>query len=241
MTAPWFYIANLPRIEGELRLDAREARHATGSKRLGVGDEITLFDGSGELARAELIEVSRESTRVRVTERWTAPEPQRTVHIAAAIPKGSRGADMISMITQLGVTTFTALECARSVVSRIPVERWQRVASEACKQCRRPRFLEIAEPLTPLEFVRQRSEETTTVFGHVRAPGDEDYGYSWRTAANPIGILIGPEGGFDPDEISQLIASGAKPANLGEYILRIETAVVTAASLALLEAPTDHD
>lgn len=105
-------------------------------------------------------------------------------------------------------------------------QRWQRIADEAGRQCGTAWVPQIALPL-PLQETLPLIKECAPVFVGALTPGvkplREEIG-KWKTPPAHAGWYIGPEGDFTPDEVSTLVQAGAIPVNLGELILRTETA-----------------
>ena len=165
MADPWFHVAELP-AEGELaRLDEDEARHARSVRRLAAGDGVVLFDGRGRRAAAVLCEVGRKGVSARVDAIAEQPRPQPALHLVSAMPKGDRLAQMLSIGTQLGMTSLTPLECRRSVArpGAAARERWPRILREACKQSRRTWVPEIHEACTPEQIFGRKDENDALI------------------------------------------------------------------------------
>jgi 16S rRNA (uracil1498-N3)-methyltransferase len=99
----------------EVELPPTEARHAIRSRRLRAGDAVTLFDGRGRSCPGEIIRVDGARVAVR-TGPADVDATDRTVVIAAALPKGKRLAWMIQKLAELGVTEFLPVAFKRSVV-----------------------------------------------------------------------------------------------------------------------------
>jgi 16S rRNA (uracil1498-N3)-methyltransferase len=239
--APWFYLALVPHA-GELALlEVLEARHATRARRLAKGDPVVVFDGSGVTARAVLKEVSRHAVRAEITVREEHAHPAPALHLASALPKGDRIATLLSMTTQLGMTSFTPLACQNSVAraSGSAFARWERILREACKQSRRPHLPKLGAEASPEAWTQAIGADAATF---VLDPSGEPAGsvlasQSLRNA-EAIHLLIGPEGGMTAEELDTLVQSGARKLSLGAGILRIETACAAAiATLGLLRSP----
>lgn len=160
------------------------------------------------------------------------PAPRPAVHLACALPKGDRQGVLLDMATQLGVTRFTPLVCARGVVKPNPntLDRLRRICLEACKQSRRFYLPEIGEPLTPRELVRASAPGSL----RIAHPSADAVPLSAATGLNTLTLLIGPEGGFTDEEVQEAITAGARPFGLGTGILRIETAAIAALALTTL-------
>lgn len=229
---PWIHVDSLPDPGQTVALDADEARHAGRAHRLTTGGEIVLTDGRGSTARAELTLGGRREARARVLERTRHAPETPAIHLASALPKGDRLATLLSMATQLGLTTFTPLLCARSVVtpSENAPARWERILRESAKQSHRPHVPRIESPRTPDDVVGTAPGATVWLMDPEAGSGITG------TGSHPAGhlIVIGPEGGFTADEVRALVRDGARPVRLGGGVLRVETACV--AAIAVLRA-----
>ena len=115
------------------------------------------------------------------------------------------------------------------------VQKWQRIADEAAKQCGRTRPLQVAEVQALSGWLKQlEAEGTALLFCYEKEQqGIRDYLRS--SAASRYVVLIGPEGGFTPQEAELLLAAGAGSVSLGPRILRAETAAVAALSIVQYE------
>jgi 16S rRNA (uracil1498-N3)-methyltransferase len=223
----WFYAEAIPEPGEIVVLDAEETRHATRSRHLETGSEATLFDGQGRTARIRLAEVSRRSATAVVLEAQEHPAPRRRIHLACALPKGDRISTLLSMATQLGMTDFTPLAAQRSVVRPGPEapERWLRIVREAGKQSRRPWQPAFHPPQSPQEAAESAAPETRVWL--MDAEGEKPEAEHAQEAGDLL-LLVGPEGGFAPEELGQIKAAGARGLTLSSGILRIETAAVAA-------------
>jgi len=255
VSAPWFHTTRLPRAGESLALDADETRHASGARRLGEGDAVVLFDGRGGLAEATISgRAAGGGLEVRAGATTSVPPARPAVHVASALPKGERQATLVAMATQLGMASFTPLATMRSVArsGRNAAERWERVALAACKQSRNPWLPAFWAETTPQAFVAGRGTDLCIVLhpgegatGLRRALGEAGSGAAngipeaGSGIPSTIALLIGPEGGFEDDEVAACVTAGARWARLGTGILRTETAVV--AALAAVRAIVDLD
>jgi 16S rRNA (uracil1498-N3)-methyltransferase len=239
---PWFYLPLVP-DEGEMALlEDLEARHATRARRLAMGDPVVVFDGSGVTARAVLREVGRRVVRAEILAREEHAPPSPALHLASALPQGDRIAALLSMATQLGMTSFTPLACRNSVAraSGAAAARWERIVREACKQSRRPHLPQLGTEASPEAWLQAIGADGPAL---VLDPAGERAGSVLASEglrnATAIHLLIGPEGGFTTDELAALVQRGTRKFSLGAGILRIETAGVAAiATFGLLRGPT---
>jgi 16S rRNA (uracil1498-N3)-methyltransferase len=233
---PFFYaptLADGPR----LTVSGDEAHHAAAVQRLRVGDSLALFDGHGHVVRGRLLAVRARSREidVEVLERLSLPPPQPRTLLYAALPKGDRMSVLLDMGTQLGMSRFTPLLCARATVEPRPAapERWSRICLETCKQSRRAHLPELAPPLdisTAAE--RAAAQGARLLVAHPDANARPPH----ARATGAHAIFIGPEGGFTDGEIEYLRTRGAEIVTLGPRVLRIETAAVALLAALTLSA-----
>ncbi len=236
MTAPpWFYGPGLKERPALFDLAPEESRHLAGSRRLRVGDDITVFDGVGTTAAGQVLEIDSRQLKVRVALAGyqSVDEDLPRIHLMSAVPKGDRQSTLLDMATQLGMSDYTPLLCERgaSVPSERATARWQRIMIEACKQSRRPWIPKIHSPA---------SLKTVTTGKHgarqMMIVADLTGGRMSQISAlslDEIVLLVGPEGGFSSAEIGQIHETGATLVALGSALLRTETAAVALVSTTL--------
>lgn len=235
--APWFFAATGFSAGDSVLLDRDEARHAAGSKRLTVGDSVTLFDGRGTVASCTIraIEKKGRDVTVDVGEARTSPAPSPFIELAFALPKGDRLNTLLAMVIPLGVNALRPLRCARSVATfgEKSEGRWQRIMVEACKQSRRAHIPAIMLEVSFEEAIVEAIEsKRTPVVAH---PTGEPLINALGAKNSPDrALFIGPEGGFTDEEVAAASSTGAMIASLGDGILRIETAAVAMLATARL-------
>lgn len=212
------------------RLIEGEAQHVAKVMRAKIGDQITLFDGSGAEFLATITGLSRQAVDVEILERREIDrELARDLTIAVALPKGDRQQWLVEKLTELGATRLVPLVCQRSVAQ--PVEsalaRLRRWSIEAAKQCGRNRLLEIA---APEKWPHYAATATAAIrlFAH---PG-LDVKHALGGPNDALIAAIGPEGGWSEEEVAIALASGWQAVSLGPRILRVETAAIALTVLA---------
>jgi len=232
-----FYLPGLKESDTSVTLEGDEARHAAAVRRVRVSEEITVTDGQGLMGVCEVISVENKPPRVEASVRRVnrVPAP-RPIHLAAAMPKGDRQRVLLEMATQAGLNEFTPLYCARSVSKEgaNANERWQRFCLEAMKQSRRA-WLPRVNPAKGLkDFIDSLSGETVLVCA---SAGGESVQVLGRIEPDRgIAIVVGPEGGFTDDELDIIRQKGVLEVNLGDGVLRTETAAVVVTALTRLLA-----
>src|SRR5262249_7346690 len=183
-----FYV-NCPLGVGPVVLDGPEARHLATVCRVRPGETVCLFNGDGREYPARVTAVSKRDVSLDVT---IVESPLRElgfrVEVAAPLPKGDRAQFLVEKLTELGATSFTPLQTARSVVHprETKLDRLQRHVIEASKQCGRNVLMEV-RPLTDwAEFLRRGDLPAQKVLAH---PG----GAKWAPEVGVTAAAVGPE------------------------------------------------
>lgn len=222
-----FYCAELPRAGEYLTLAGAEAGHARAARRLTDGDSVWLFDGQGTVGYAVIVAADRRagSLRLKVQRRDVVPPAYPRLKLACALPKGERQTVLLDMATQLGMIEFYPLLCERSVVKpgHNAVQRWRRICLEACKQSRRAYLPVIHAPLTLIDVLANRDDRCALWVADPSGVAPSQVSSEGRTH---LLLIVGPEGGFSPTELTHLVDAGAQMINLGKAVLRTETAAI---------------
>lgn len=213
-------------------LEESEARHVGKVLRLGVGDNLYLLDERGWEYKAVITSKNSKTVEVEMLEK-TPPQKESslTIILGQALPKAQKMDYVVQKATELGVSAIIPFFSARSVPlldderSRKKLDRWQRVALEATKQCARVVVPQIKTAVSledilgkwddnSLKIMLWEDEKNTTLKDVLRK----------NKSFQKVIALVGPEGGFTPDEVSMAKHAGFKTVSLGKYILRTETA-----------------
>lgn len=216
-----------PGVPCGVTLQGDEGHHAARVMRVGEGDALTLFDGSGWEFDAEVLSVGRGEVRLSVTGGAEVDrEAPVRLTVGVAMPKGDRQKVLVEKLTELGVARLTPLRTERGVAQpkAAAIDKLRRLVVEASKQCGRNRLLQIDEPSDLAEFLAG-TEADARLFAH---PGTEPL--SIEPTCESIAVAIGPEGGFSGAEVEAALAAGWRPWSLGKSVLRIETAAIAAAA-----------
>jgi 16S rRNA (uracil1498-N3)-methyltransferase len=198
-------------------LDDADAHHLGRVLRLRAGDVLTAADGVGGWRACTY----RATAGLEIAgDVFAEPLPDPPITIAFALTKADKPELVVQKLTELGVDRVVAFRAARSIVqwddakATRNVERWRAVAREAAMQCRRAR-LPIIEPISTFAEVVARPGAALAAAGG--GP---------PSLLHPV-VLIGPEGGWSPDEHAAPVTRVA----LGDHVLRAETAAITACSV----------
>ena len=229
------FFVNSPISGDRARLVGSEARHLAMVLRARVGESVLLFDGSGAEFDARVVRIGRTEVDLAVVAHHEVDrELPRSLTLAVALPKGDRQRWLVEKSVELGVTRLVPLETARGVAQPgdRALDRLQRAVIEASKQCGRNRLMEISPPQRLNDFLRGVPDETLRLIAHpdgaARPPGYWLGKAAWR----PVCIAVGPEGGFNDQEIAG--AGDCPLVSLGPRLLRIETAALALAAAVCL-------
>lgn len=230
-----FYYPQLGAGPGNVQIEGEEARHAARVKRLRLGEAVEVISGDGRRAAAAVSEIRKQGQAWVVDLAAEAstldPPPSPLVEVCSPPPKGERLERMIDQLSQVGAWRWCPLVTERSGPPPRPgkLDRLQRVAIEAAKQCGRSRLLEIGAPVALAEALARTDGWAVTM---VDAEGDG----APETSHN-LRILVGPEGGWTGAERAAAEAAGARLVRLGALTMRVELAAVVGAAVALAGAP----
>lgn len=233
----------LPGPGEPLTVTGEEAHHALRVKRLTPGTAFHVLDGAGGVGLARVDgsdKLGKHDWQLHATmesiEEVSPLVP--AIELCTGVPKGPRLDDMIEGLSQVGVSRWAPLLTRRSVVDprQGKLDRTSRVARESIKQCLRATPMTIDRPITFDQAIRPLANPGARLV-IADATGEPLSGVDLADA-RLIRVLIGPEGGFEPEEIEQARGVGARLVRFGRHVMRIETAAVVAgAMLAQLGTP----
>ncbi|MGH3320589.1 MAG: 16S rRNA (uracil(1498)-N(3))-methyltransferase [Streptosporangiaceae bacterium] len=238
MSAPIF-LADRAQLLGrdQVTLGGREGRHAATVRRVRPGERVDLTDGEGLVAECVVDNSGRDVLELSVRARREVPEPAPRLVVVQALPRADRGELAVETMTEVGVDGVVPWAAARSVTrwhgarGTRGLDRWRARAREAAKQSRRswvPRVYELVTIETVERLLRD------AVLAVVLDTGaDRPLSSLLPPSGGDVVTVVGPEGGFAPEERSAFEAVGVRWAHLGPTILRTSTAGAVAAALLL--------
>jgi len=206
-----------------VELDAAQANYLGNVLRLKQGDRLLIFDGASGEWLAEVAQVAKRKMTLAVLEPTRPQESVPDLWLAFAPVKKGRVDWLVEKAVELGVARLVPVITQRTIVDKLNLERMRAHIVEAAEQCGRTALAEIDEPVKLDAFLKVRDSARTLYFA------DESGGEPAATAFKPglALILIGPEGGFTPDEAAAIRAApNAIAISLGPRILRAETAAL---------------
>lgn len=213
-------------------------RHLRDSLRLATGDELTVTDRAGVRYRTEIVQITAKALEARIRDKSAAPaRTSPTVVLAQALLKGEKMDWVIQKATELGIDRFVPVQTKHSVIKIQPERlehqrmRWQRIALEAAQQSERWTLPTIEVPTDLKNLFQQQAAAAKVILS------ERSRNLPLITVPLPTGpeqtvvVLIGPEGGWDLEELRQAADAGFQAATIGTRILRAETAAIAAISI----------
>ncbi len=237
MNLPRFYCREALSPGAHVELPEPVARHAVRVLRLPPGAQMVLFDGRGGEYPARIERIERDRVMVVLAE-WCDIERESplSVTLVQALQAGDKMDFTIQKAVELGVRDIVPVESRRSVLKLAGeraakrVAHWQGVSASACEQCGRNQVPMVA-PIEKLDHWLSRPSDG--VLRLMLAPEATET-LADIPPATQVQLLIGAEGGLDPQEMVAAQQVGFRGVRLGPRVLRTETAGL--AALAVLQA-----
>lgn len=218
-----------------VELSPEAAHHALKVLRMGSGDTVNLFDGRGGQWSATLQAAGKILRAVLNTFDGIDHEPPLSVTLIQALPAGDKMDWIVQKAVELGVNHIQPVITKRSVVrlsgERMErrVEHWRSIAAAACEQCGRNRLPDVAGILDlPQYLAREVPDNDSVSLRLIAAPEARIALRDIPRPAGPVSVLIGPEGGFEENELLAARAVDFTSVKLGPRVLRTETAGLAA-------------
>jgi 16S rRNA (uracil1498-N3)-methyltransferase len=227
--AAWFPAtahAFADRLDDRVVIDGPDGHHLQRARRVRVGETVTVADGHGRWRAYAVAQIAADTVGLEATT-LIAREPPLSprLTVACSLTKGQKPELAVQKLTELGADRVMVLQAARSVVrwddEKLPLAflRLERVAREAAMQSRRARIPVIEGPVAPAELAGLAGLV-------VAGPDGVPAGELPRPPAGEWIVAVGPEGGFEPDELRAF--ADAPRLAVGPFVLRAETAAIAA-------------
>lgn len=217
-------------------LEGEEANHAIKVLRIKPGEEITVFDSEGHCADAVIEETEQRRVFAKVLRRYDSEsEPKLKITLFQGIPKRAKMDLIIQKAVEIGVCRIVPVATKRAVAKiekDAKIERYNRIAFEAAKQCGRA-FVPKVEEAVSFEEALKMADSCGAVIIPYECEREGRLEDAVSEGTESLAIFIGPEGGFEESEVKEAEKHGAKRVTLGKRILRTETAGLVTASLCL--------
>ena len=216
-----FFVSPKQVKEEKIYVEGGDVNHMKNVLRMKTGEELTVNDGEGSqyLCAVESYEADMAVLKI-LGKKQDESELASKIYLFQGLPKQDKMELIVQKSVELGAYQVIPVATKRAVVkldakkAKKKVERWQQIAVSAAKQAE-----ELDVVLIPYELAKGM-EETKQIIAGIR-PGQS------------VGIFIGPEGGFEEEEVALAMKTGANPVSLGKRILRTETAGLTMLSVLM--------
>ena len=224
-----FYVSP-DKISGDsTEIYGSEHHHLRNVLRLNVGDNIRIIDGIGNILIAEITNIRNDTTIVSIIDHQIQLKKKPEIALFQGIPKNDRMELILQKTTEIGLTKVIPVQTKRSLqeASENRFERWKKIVISATKQCQTSWLTNLCEVHTFKECLKQLQFYDLKI---ILWENEKDNNI--KTLLQPtedissIAVLVGPEGGFEDEEVEYAVEYGCKPVTLGSNILRTETAAI---------------
>ncbi len=217
-------------IDNKIVIDEKsDVNHLKNVFRIKVGDEVRVVDGECEyLTEAAEIESKKITLNIK-SKQEDVYTPKIEVDAAIGVLKNDKMDLLVQKLTEIGISKIIPVSAKRTIVKLSEKkEKWDIISKEALKQCQGVKFLKIAE-MTKLSQINY--EEYDLIVVPYECEDDKKIFSIFDKKPKKVLYIIGPEGGFDSEEIEFLKEKGAVIVTLGKRILRAETAAIVAGGI----------
>ncbi len=239
-----FFVPKHSIIGDNAIIDGEDVKHIYKVLRLQIGDKVSINNCEGKEYIGEITLIDKNTVNINLLEENPINnESPIQVYLFQGMPKSTKMDLIVQKNTELGVKAITPIITERVIVKTElkefkKVDRWNRIALEACKQSKRSLVPQINVPMEFEDLLKELKHMDLVV---VPYENEEGYGIKklvqnvQKDKINKVAIVIGPEGGFEESEILRLKEIRAEIVTLGPRILRTETAGFTCLSLIMYE------
>ena len=234
--------SNIDLENGTCIIEGEDVKHISKVLRCKVGEKLEICDKDNSEYVCEITDISKNQVDLNIIEKNEIKrESDLKVKLYQGLPKSTKMEFILQKLTEVGVDEIILVSTKRSVVKvddkkeGKKLERWERIIYEAAKQSKRGKIPTLRGVLSFDEALEDMKNNDMNI-----CPYENEKTVSIKRAIrgsdiNNIGIFVGPEGGFEEEEIQTLQDIDSKVVSLGPRILRTETASVVASSIVLYE------
>lgn len=228
--------------DGRVRITGPDVNHIRNVLRMKPGEWVRVSDETDFCGQCRVEKLLEDRIVLTVEEKVRSTELPAEITLFQGLPKGDKMEWIVQKNTELGVSRIVPVAMKRSVVrldgKKVAdrVSRWQAVAQSAGKQAGRTRLPDVSPVISFSQALKEADGMDLLLLPYESAEGMAA-ARERLASARPgmrIGILIGPEGGFEPSEVETAVQAGWKVLSLGPRILRTETAGMTVAAALML-------
>jgi len=243
---PKFFIKSNQIIENKINLVGEDVKHIANVLRMQTDDTINICNNdTSENFLCKIESIQKEKILCEIIEKVNnETESNIDITIFQGIPKAEKMELIIQKCTELGVNTFVPVQMERCVVKldskneAKKIERWQKIAETAAKQCGRNKIPKVENQINLKNLLYLIKKYDIVLLAYENEQNCTLKNALKQLQNNPnlkVGIIIGPEGGIDTKEVQLLNESGVKTITLGKRILRTETVGIVMSSIIMYE------
>ncbi|MEH0155605.1 16S rRNA (uracil(1498)-N(3))-methyltransferase [Limibacter armeniacum] len=230
-----FYHPDLNENLTSVELNADDSRHVAKVLRLKAGDSVLLTDGKGGQYEAEITKPDPKKSQLKIVHyEYESKLGGYGIHIAVAPTKNmDRIEYFVEKAVELGIDRITFIKTNNSERTVVKTERVKKIAVSAMKQSQKSYLPEIDEMVSLKSFLSSCDDDEKYI---CYVPEDPDkHLFKEAAPSKKYCVLIGPEGGFTPEEVAMATESGFEAVSLGKSRLRTETAALAACHILNLK------
>ena len=230
-------------VQGEkIKILGSDVNHIKNVLRMKSGEELKVSDGNNRMYLCEITDIASEEIALCVKEELACDtELPSRIYLFQGLPKGDKMELIIQKAVELGAYEIIPVETKRAVVkldekkAAKKVERWNSIAEGGAKQSGRNVVPKVREVMSFREAIQYATSMDVILIPYELAEGMEETKRIIEEIrpGQSVGVFIGPEGGFETQEVEYAVSNGAKVITLGKRILRTETAGLTTLSILM--------
>ena len=245
-----FFVSQEQISEKEIKILGQDVRHIRQVLRMEEGEELLVGDGEGREYLCQIQKIEEKAVIAWILEqRDSQAELPSEITLYQGLPKGDKMELIVQKTVELGVSRIVPVEMKRCVVkldqkkAAKKRERWSLIAESAAKQSKRMLIPQVKQVMGWRDALAFAKELDVLLIPYELAKGNKETReiLSNIKPGQSVGIFIGPEGGFEEEEVQAAMEAGAKPVTLGKRILRTETAGMTMLSILMFTLEKEEE
>lgn len=237
-----FFVSSDQIKDKEIYITGEDVNHIRDVLRCRPGEKIEVVC-SGTVYLSEIIDIGNKKISLKILNtRKGENEPDIKIYLYQGLPKSKKMDFIIQKAVEIGVGKIYPIITERTVVrinnkkkEKKRLTRWSKIATEAAKQSKRDKLPELGNILKFEEMIKLLEGEKNIIIPYEVEEKEQLKKTLENIDGGKIHLIIGPEGGFEEEEIDKLKNIGGKTVSLGPRILRTETAGIVAMSILMYE------
>lgn len=228
--------------EDKIYIEGSDVNHIKNVLRMKIGEELQVSDGNNKQYLCEILAMDAEEVCVSVKEELERDtELPSKIYLFQGLPKGDKMELIVQKAVELGVYEVIPVATKRAVVkldekkATKKTERWNGIAESGAKQSGRNVIPKVTQVMSYKEAMQYAKKLDVVLIPYELAEGMEETRriVEGIEPGQSVGVFIGPEGGFEAEEVAYALEQGAMAVTLGKRILRTETAGLTTLSILM--------